>query len=109
MVVTLVGASSFAALSAKEVDSDIVADALAVVLVLAAGGWFVQRAFAHGPPAVAMACLTVVDPIIVVGTGIALFGEGFGSVGAVPAAAGCVALALALPASSTASWSAYGL
>ncbi|MFI0712172.1 hypothetical protein ACH4SK_16215 [Streptomyces inhibens] len=80
--------------AAEGVGTAVVADALAVVLALVAGGWFVQRAYAHGPPEVAMACLTVVDPIIAVGTGLALFGEGFGSAGAVAAAAGCAALAL---------------
>jgi hypothetical protein len=45
----------------------------AAVLV---GGWLVQQAFACGPPEVVVGCLTVVDPIVAVGLGVVLLGEG---------------------------------
>jgi drug/metabolite transporter (DMT)-like permease len=50
----------------------------AVVALLAAtflGGWFVQNAYASGPPDLVIAGLTVVDPAIAVGIGIIILGE----------------------------------
>jgi glycosyltransferase involved in cell wall biosynthesis len=48
---------------------------LVLVAALLVGGWFVQHAYAAGPPQVAVACQTVLDPILAVGLGIGLFGE----------------------------------
>lgn len=50
----------------------------AVLSLLAAtflGGWFVQNAYASGPPDLVIAGLTVVDPAIAVGIGIVILGE----------------------------------
>ena len=50
----------------------------AVLALLAAtflGGWFVQNAYASGPPDLVIAGLTVVDPAIAVGIGIVILGE----------------------------------
>lgn len=50
----------------------------AVVALLAAtflGGWFVQNAYASGPPDLVIAGLTVVDPAVAVGIGIVILGE----------------------------------
>jgi glycosyltransferase involved in cell wall biosynthesis len=46
-----------------------------IVLSLVAGGWFVQHAYASGPPQVVVACQTVIDPMLGVGIGIGLLGE----------------------------------
>ncbi|QUQ65652.1 hypothetical protein [Kutzneria sp. CA-103260] len=51
---------------------------IAVVGLLAAlpvGLWFVQHAYAAGPPQVVIACQTVVDPMLGVGVGLGLLGE----------------------------------
>ncbi|MET8764770.1 glycosyltransferase [Lentzea sp. NPDC004782] len=48
---------------------------LAIALSLAVGGWLVQHAYAGGPPHLAVACLTVVDPLVAVGIGAFLLGE----------------------------------
>jgi drug/metabolite transporter (DMT)-like permease len=51
---------------------------LAVLSLLAAtflGGWFVQNAYASGPPDLVIAGLTVVDPAVAVGIGIVILGE----------------------------------
>jgi glycosyltransferase involved in cell wall biosynthesis len=48
---------------------------LLLVAALLVGGWFVQHAYAAGPPQVAVACQTVLDPMLAVGLGIGLFGE----------------------------------
>jgi glycosyltransferase involved in cell wall biosynthesis len=50
-----------------------VAGGLAAMLT---GGWFVQHAYAAGPPHVVVACLTVVDPVLGVGVGVGLLHEG---------------------------------
>ena len=51
--------------------------AAAVVLcVTVGGGWLVQQAYAAGAPAVVVASLTVVDPIVAVLLGAVLLGEG---------------------------------
>ena len=79
---------------------------LALVAALLVGGWFVQHAYAAGAPQVVIACQTVLDPMLAVGVGIGLFGEGgslspataFGLVVAgVLAVAGVVVLARATP------------
>ncbi|MET9226654.1 glycosyltransferase [Lentzea sp. NPDC003310] len=51
------------------------ASALGIALSLAVGGWLVQHAYAGGPPHLAVACLTVVDPLVAVGLGAFLLGE----------------------------------
>ncbi|MFI9386997.1 hypothetical protein [Kutzneria sp. NPDC052558] len=52
-----------------------VAAALGLVVALAVGLWFVQHAYAAGPPQVVIACQTVIDPMLGVGVGLGLFGE----------------------------------
>ncbi|GAA3462541.1 glycosyltransferase [Saccharothrix longispora] len=54
---------------------------IGVALVL--GGWFIQHAYASGPPHVAVACLTVVDPLVAVGLGAGVLGEATRTSGAV--------------------------
>ncbi|WP_461125393.1 glycosyltransferase [Saccharothrix stipae] len=49
--------------------------AAGIVAALVVGGWFIQHAYASGPPHVAVACLTVVDPLVAVGIGAGLLGE----------------------------------
>jgi glycosyltransferase involved in cell wall biosynthesis len=51
------------------------ASVLGIALSLAVGGWLVQHAYAGGPPHLAVACLTVVDPLVAVGLGAFLLGE----------------------------------
>lgn len=46
-----------------------------VAVALLVGGWFVQQAYASGPPQVAVACQTVIDPMLGVGIGIGLLRE----------------------------------
>lgn len=51
---------------------------LALVSLLGAtllGGWFVQNAYASGPPDLVIAGLTVIDPAVAVGIGIVILGE----------------------------------
>ncbi|MFJ6677016.1 glycosyltransferase [Actinosynnema sp. NPDC091369] len=76
--------------------------AAGIAAALVVGGWFIQHAYASGPPHVAVACLTVVDPLVAVGIGAGLLGEatrtsplvGAAQVGcAVIAVGGVVALA----------------
>lgn len=50
-----------------------VASMVAATLI---GGWFIQQAFASGPPEVVVACMTVVDPIVAVMFGVMVLGEG---------------------------------
>ncbi|GGP33981.1 glycosyltransferase [Saccharothrix coeruleofusca] len=52
-----------------------IASALGIALSLAVGGWLVQHAYADGPPHLAVACLTVADPLVAVGLGAFLLGE----------------------------------
>ncbi|MFD9705522.1 glycosyltransferase [Lentzea sp. NPDC059081] len=52
-----------------------IASVLGIALSLAVGGWLVQHAYAGGPPHLAVACLTVVDPLVAVGLGAFLLGE----------------------------------
>ncbi|MEJ2859233.1 MULTISPECIES: glycosyltransferase [unclassified Saccharothrix] len=49
--------------------------AAGIAVALVVGGWFIQHAYASGPPHVAVACLTVVDPLVAVGIGTTLLGE----------------------------------
>ncbi|MFD6141263.1 hypothetical protein [Promicromonospora sp. NPDC060271] len=47
-----------------------------ILCVTVGGGWLVQQAYAAGAPAVVVASLTVVDPIVAVLLGAVLLGEG---------------------------------
>lgn len=49
--------------------------AIALVVALLLGGWFVQNAYASGPPDLVIAGLTVIDPMVGVFIGIAVLGE----------------------------------
>ncbi len=40
------------------------------------GGWLAQQAYASGPAVVVLSCLTVVDPLVAVGFGLVVLGEG---------------------------------
>jgi hypothetical protein len=46
-----------------------------IVVAMAVGGWLLQHSYASGPPDLAVACLTVIDPMVAVGLGIGLLGE----------------------------------
>lgn len=48
----------------------------AMVVALACGAWFVQLAYASGPPQVAVATQTVLDPLFGIGIAVVLLGEG---------------------------------
>lgn len=48
---------------------------LAIAVAGALGSWFVQSAYASGPPELVIAGLTVVDPIVGVAIGIVILGE----------------------------------
>ena len=48
---------------------------IALILAAALGGWFVQNAYATGPPDLVIAGLTVIDPMVAVGIGIVILGE----------------------------------
>jgi drug/metabolite transporter (DMT)-like permease len=48
---------------------------VAAVLAMALGGWFVQNAYASGPPDLVIAGLTVIDPMVAVMIGIIVLGE----------------------------------
>ena len=47
----------------------------AALLAMALGGWFVQNAYASGPPDLVIAGLTVIDPMVAVSIGIVVLGE----------------------------------
>lgn len=47
----------------------------AMVTALLVGGWLVQLSYRCGPPHLAVACLTVVDPLVAVGLGAGVLGE----------------------------------
>jgi hypothetical protein len=53
--------------------------AIGIALALVVGGWAVQQAHAAGAPAVVVGCLTVIDPLVAVGLGITMLGEGGGT------------------------------
>ncbi len=48
---------------------------VALVGAVLLGGWFVQNAYASGPPDLVIAGLTVIDPIVAVSIGIVILGE----------------------------------
>jgi drug/metabolite transporter (DMT)-like permease len=48
---------------------------LGLLLAAGLGGYFVQNAYASGPPDLVIAGLTVVDPLVAVGIGIIVLGE----------------------------------
>ena len=50
--------------------------ATGIALALLVGGWAVQQAHAAGAPAVVVGCMTVIDPLVAVGLGITMLGEG---------------------------------
>ncbi|MDE2592211.1 MAG: hypothetical protein KGL41_05090, partial [Actinomycetales bacterium] len=47
----------------------------ALVGAVVLGGWFVQNAYASGPPDLVIAGLTVIDPLVAVSVGIVVLGE----------------------------------
>lgn len=49
--------------------------AVALLVAMALGGWFVQNAYASGPPDLVIAGLTVIDPLVAVVIGVAILGE----------------------------------
>lgn len=49
--------------------------AIALIGATFLGGWFVQNAYASGPPDLVIAGLTVIDPAVAVGIGIVILGE----------------------------------
>ena len=49
--------------------------ALATIGAVVLGGWFVQNAYASGPPDLVIAGLTVIDPMVGVAIGIVVLGE----------------------------------
>lgn len=48
---------------------------VALIGAVALGGWFVQNAYASGPPDLVIAGLTVIDPLVAVSIGIVILGE----------------------------------
>lgn len=48
---------------------------VAALFAMALGGWFVQNAYASGPPDLVIAGLTVIDPMVAVTIGIIVLGE----------------------------------
>jgi hypothetical protein len=64
---------------------------IGLVAALPVGLWFVQHAYAAGPPQVVIACQTVIDPMLGVGVGLGLFGEA----GGMPRSAAMILLACA--------------
>jgi glycosyltransferase involved in cell wall biosynthesis len=70
--------------------------AVGIAAALVIGGVFVQHAYASGPPHLVVACLTVIDPVLGVGIGVALLHEGGGAAPwTVAGQFGAAALALA--------------
>jgi hypothetical protein len=66
--------------------------ALGITAALAGGGWAVQQAHAAGPPAVVVGCLTVIDPLVAVGLGMAMLGERTAATAGVPLSLGGFAI-----------------
>lgn len=87
LVHTTAGRVEAGGIGQVEVGSVVVA-----VAALLVGGWFVQHAYAAGPPQVVVASQTVIDPMMAIGIGIGLLGEGARIVA--PAAAGLAACAV---------------
>jgi len=52
-----------------------IACVVGALLAVSLGGWFVQNAYASGPPDLVIAGLTVVDPMVAVSIGIVVLGE----------------------------------
>lgn len=52
-----------------------IACVLAAIGAVSLGGWFVQNAYASGPPDLVIAGLTVIDPMVAVSIGIVVLGE----------------------------------
>lgn len=48
---------------------------LVTIAALLLGGWFVQNAYASGPPDLVIAGLTVIDPMVAVSVGVVILGE----------------------------------
>jgi hypothetical protein len=48
---------------------------IALVAAVVLGGWFVQNAYASGPPDLVIAGLTVIDPMVAVTIAIVILGE----------------------------------
>jgi hypothetical protein len=48
---------------------------IALIGAVALGSWFVQNAYASGPPDLVIAGLTVIDPLVAVSIGIVILGE----------------------------------
>ncbi len=48
---------------------------IALIAAVVLGGWFVQNAYASGPPDLVIAGLTVIDPLVAVGIAVAVLGE----------------------------------
>lgn len=71
-------------------------EVVGIAVGIVAGGWFVQHAYASGPPEVVIGCLTVIDPMVAVGLGVVLLGEATDtSVPVVAAALACAVVAAA--------------
>ncbi|WP_433262481.1 glycosyltransferase [Actinosynnema sp. CS-041913] len=69
--------------------------AAGIAVALLVGGWFIQHAYASGPPHLAVACLTVVDPLVAVGIGAGLLGEATRTSGSIALAElACAAVAI---------------
>jgi glycosyltransferase involved in cell wall biosynthesis len=69
--------------------------ALVVVAALLVGAWFVQHAYAAGPPHVVVASQTVLDPMLGVGVGVGFLGEAANLTPAITAGLlACAALAV---------------
>ncbi len=49
--------------------------AFSLIVAMALGGWFVQNAYASGPPDLVIAGLTVIDPLVAVIIGVTILGE----------------------------------
>jgi hypothetical protein len=52
---------------------------IALLGAVALGSWFVQNAYASGPPDLVIAGLTVIDPLVAVSIGIVILGEATGA------------------------------
>jgi hypothetical protein len=72
------------------------AGVVGMLAALPAGMWFVQHAYASGPPPVVVACQNVVDPMLGVAVGLGLLGEADGLTRtAAMGLVGCACLAVA--------------
>ena len=72
------------------------ATVVGLLAALPVGMWFVQHAYASGPPQVVVACQTVIDPMLGVAVGLGLLGEADGLTRmAAMGLVGCACLAVA--------------